>query len=160
MEIAIVAVGRLKAGPERDLCARYLDRAAKAGRGLGFSGFGVRETTEARAARAADRKRDEADAILAALSKDTQLVCLEEGGQPLASEAFAAWLARGVAEGVGVSSFVIGGADGLDPRLAERAALRLSLSRLTFPHGLARILLAEQFYRAMTILSGHPYHRA
>ena len=160
MEVAVVAVGRLKAGPERELCGRYLERAAKAGRRLGLGGFSVTEIAESRAARPMDRRAAEADAIRAALGATGRLVCLDEAGEALTSEAFAAFLRRSADEGRPRLAFAIGGPDGLDRGLVAAADLTLSLGRMTWPHQLARILLAEQLYRATTILSGHPYHRA
>jgi 23S rRNA (pseudouridine1915-N3)-methyltransferase len=159
MDIAIVAVGRLKAGPERELCARYLDRARKAGKTLGFRGFGVQELPESRALRPAERIAQEEAAILTSLAKAGRAICLDARGELLDSEAFANVLGRG-AEATARISFVIGGADGLGESILTAADRRLSFGRLTWPHQVARILLAEQLYRAMTILSGHPYHRA
>ena len=159
MEVAVVAVGRLKAGPERELCGRYLDRAAKAGRHIGLTGFAVTELAESHAARAADRRCAEAVAIRAALGPMGRLVCLDETGETMTSEAFAAFLRRSADEARPRLAFAIGGPDGLDPGLVA-AASALSFGRMTWPHQLARILLAEQLYRAATILSGHPYHRA
>ena len=159
MEIAILAVGKLKAGPEPELCRKYLDRAAKAGRSLGFRGFAVTEMTEGRAPQAAERMRAEGEGI-AASAKGAPLICLDDAGEPLSSEAFAALLRQKADGGTPLLCFAIGGPDGLEPDLVAGAAGRLSLGRMTWPHGLARVLLAEQLYRAMTILSGHPYHRA
>lgn len=98
----------------------------------------------------------EARAVLAALRADEQLVVLSEEGTHLGSEAFAERLG---AMGSARLALVIGGADGLDPELKARAAWTLSLSAMTFPHELARLLLLEQLYRARTILEGGPYHR-
>jgi 23S rRNA (pseudouridine1915-N3)-methyltransferase len=160
VEIAILAVGRLKAGPESELCARYLDRAAKAGRRQGFRGFAVQELPESRAGRGADRLAQEEEALLAAIAKGGSVVCLDAGGDLPGSDAFARGLARDAAASVPRTTFVIGGPDGLGGRVFEAADRRLSFGRLTWPHQIVRILLAEQLYRAMTILSGHPYHRA
>jgi 23S rRNA (pseudouridine1915-N3)-methyltransferase len=160
VEIAVLAVGRLKSGPESELAVRYLDRARKTGRGLGFRGFEVQELAEARGARAADRIVQEEEALLAALSKSAgSVVCLDAGGELADSESFAAELRRDAEAGAARTVFVIGGPDGLGDKILARAARRLSFGRLTWPHQIVRILLAEQLYRAMTILSGHPYHR-
>ena len=159
MEIAVLAVGRLKSGPESELAARYLDRARKTGRGLGFRGFEVQELTEARGARAADRIVQEEEALLAALAKGGSVVCLDARGELPDSESFAAALRRDAEAGVARTILVIGGPDGLGEKILARADRRLSFGRLTWPHQIVRILLAEQLYRAMTILSGHPYHR-
>ena len=159
MEIAILAVGRLKIGPERELCAHYLDRARKVGRTLGFRGFAVQDIPESRAARPAERIAQEEAAILTNLAKAGRAMCLDPGGELLDSESFADLLRRGLGATARVS-FVIGGADGLGKGILEAADRRLAFGRLTWPHQIVRILLAEQLYRAMTILSGHPYHRA
>lgn len=158
MKVHLAAVGRMKQGPERELVARYLDRAVGSGRPLSLTGFEVIELTESRAGSAATRKADEARALRSALP-DGIVVALDEHGRTMASEPFASQLARWRDDGRPAASFVIGGADGLDPDFVRSADLVLSFSPLTWPHQLVRIMLAEQLYRATTILSGHPYHR-
>ncbi|MYZ48660.1 23S rRNA (pseudouridine(1915)-N(3))-methyltransferase RlmH [Propylenella binzhouense] len=160
MEIALLAVGRLKAGPESELCRRYLERAQAVGRGLGFRGFQVAELSEGRAPRPEERKAQEAEALLAQVAADDFLVLLDEGGDELTSAAFAALLRKRAEAGCRRACFAIGGADGHGDALRGRAGAAIAFGRMTWPHQLARILLAEQLYRAMTILSGHPYHRA
>ncbi|PSC05892.1 23S rRNA (pseudouridine(1915)-N(3))-methyltransferase RlmH [Alsobacter soli] len=162
MRIVVIAVGRLKDGPERDLVARYEDRARAAGRSLGFSGFEAIELAESRAARPADRKAEEASAIRAKLAglPDPVLIALDERGASPTSESFAQALASRRDGGRRALALLIGGADGLDPALAGQAEERIAFGRMTLPHQLVRVLAAEQLYRAMTILSGHPYHRA
>lgn len=158
MRIAIAAIGKMKQGPERELVARYLDRARQSGKPLALTGFEVTELAESRASAATTRKAEEARALEAALP-DGVIVALDERGKLMGSEAFAQQLARWRDDGKPGASFVIGGADGLDPAFAAKADLVLSFSPLTWPHQLVRIMLAEQLYRATTILSGHPYHR-
>lgn len=158
MKVHVAAVGRMKQGPERELVARYLDRAVATGRPLGLTGFEVSELTESRASSAAARKADEARALRAALPEGI-VVALDERGKSQGSEAFANQIARWRDDGRPAISFVIGGADGLAPDFVRTADLTLSFSPLTWPHQLVRIMLAEQLYRATTILSGHPYHR-
>lgn len=158
MKVHLAAVGRMKQGPERELVARYLDRAVGSGRPLSLTGFEVIELTESRAGSAATRKADEARALRGALP-DGIVVALDEHGRTMASEPFASQLARWRDDGRPAASFVIGGADGLDPDFVRSADLVLSFSPLTWPHQLVRIMLAEQLYRATTILSRHPYHR-
>ncbi|MHB1110110.1 MAG: 23S rRNA (pseudouridine(1915)-N(3))-methyltransferase RlmH [Devosia sp.] len=158
MRIHIAAIGRMKQGPERELVARYLERAVATGKPLGLCGFEVAELPEARAASAPSRKSEEAKALRVALPEG-MIVALDERGKSLGSEAFANQLARWRDDGRPTVSFLIGGADGLDPGLIGGADLMLSFSPLTWPHQLVRIMLAEQLYRATTILSGHPYHR-
>ena len=158
MRIAIAAIGRMKQGPERELVARYLDRARASGKPLALTGFDILEFAESRAASADSRKDEEARVLRAALPEGI-VVALDEHGRSLASAAFASQLARWRDDGRPAVSFVIGGADGLDPAFAKAADLTLSFSPLTWPHQLVRIMLAEQLYRTTTILSGHPYHR-
>jgi 23S rRNA (pseudouridine1915-N3)-methyltransferase len=156
--VGILAVGRMKQGPERELCARYLERAAAGGRSLGLSGFAVAEFPESRAGSPATRKSEEAKALTTQLPSGI-VVALDEHGKTQSSEDFARRLGRWRDDGKPALSFVIGGADGLDPGFVKAADLALSFSPLTWPHQLVRIMLAEQLYRATTILSGHPYHR-
>jgi 23S rRNA (pseudouridine1915-N3)-methyltransferase len=160
MDIGLLAVGRLKAGPERDLCHRYLERARKAGGPLGFRAFSVKEVAESRAARSADRVAQEADALAGLAPRGGRIVTLDEAGELMSSEAFARTLGRELDAGVPHTTFIIGGPDGLGAAVGALADRRISFGRMTWPHQLVRILLAEQLYRAMTILSGHPYHRA
>lgn len=149
----------MKQGPERELVARYLDRAILSGKPLGLTGLAVTELTESRAGSAPARKTEEAKTIAAQTVETGVLVVLDERGKTLGSEDFAKRLVRWRDDGKPAVTFVIGGADGLDPALVARADLVLSFSPLTWPHQLVRIMLAEQLYRATTILSGHPYHR-
>jgi 23S rRNA (pseudouridine1915-N3)-methyltransferase len=160
MKIQIVAIGRLKAGPERDLFVRYAERIAGSGRTLGLSGPHVIELPESQAKRDADRKTEEAAALLAALEAQAFAVALDERGQMVSSAAFAEQLGRQRDEGRKLIQFVIGGADGLDDALRTRVQWRIAFGSMTMPHQLVRVLLAEQIYRACTLLSGHPYHRA
>jgi 23S rRNA (pseudouridine1915-N3)-methyltransferase len=159
MRIAIAAIGRMKQGPERELTARYLDRARLSGKPLGLMGFDVIEPAESRASSAEARKAEEARMLTDSLPEGI-VVTLDEHGRSIGSEAFAHEIARWRDAGRPAVSFVIGGADGLDPALVRRADLVLGFSALTWPHQLVRIMLAEQLYRTTTILSGHPYHRA
>jgi 23S rRNA (pseudouridine1915-N3)-methyltransferase len=160
MDVTIAAVGRLKAGPERELCERYLERARKCGKALGLRSFTVEETAESRAARPKDRIAEEERGLLSRLRPDDLLVCLDVEGTLTDSNAFAASLAKDATRAAPRVVFVVGGADGLGDGLRARAARTMSFGRMTWPHQIARILLAEQLYRATTILSGHPYHRA
>jgi len=158
MRIVIGAVGRMKAGPERELVGRYLDRAAGGGKPLALTGFDVVELSESRASSPASRKADEAKALRAALP-DGVVVTLDERGKAITSQAFASQILRWRDDGRPAASFVIGGADGIDPAFVQSADLVLSFSPMVWPHQLVRIMLAEQLYRTTTILSGHPYHR-
>ncbi|HWJ87872.1 MAG TPA: 23S rRNA (pseudouridine(1915)-N(3))-methyltransferase RlmH [Pelagibacterium sp.] len=159
MRISIVAVGRMKAGPERELAARFLDRALTSGKALGLSGFSVTELPESRASSADARKAEEARAIEDALPERAVLIALDERGKSVSSLDFANRIGQWRDMGRTALVLVLGGADGLSPQLRTAADLVLSFSAMTWPHQLARILVAEQLYRATTILSGHPYHR-
>ncbi|PZU93249.1 MAG: 23S rRNA (pseudouridine(1915)-N(3))-methyltransferase RlmH [Chelatococcus sp.] len=159
MRLAVIAVGRLKDGPERELCERYRERALALGRGLGLSGPDIVEIAESRARRPEDRKREEAEAITAKLQPGL-VIALDERGRTLGSEDFAARLGKARDAGAGSASLVIGGADGLDEALRARADIALAFGALTIPHQIVRALALEQLYRAMTIIAGHPYHRA
>jgi 23S rRNA (pseudouridine1915-N3)-methyltransferase len=160
MRISVFAVGRMKAGPERELADRYFDRFAKAGPPLGLEFSGVAEIAESRAATAELRKQEEAARLFEALDAGARLILLDERGKALSSEDFSARIGRMRDEGQRQLILAIGGPDGHDPRLRERADLVLGLGAMTWPHQIARILIAEQLYRAAMILSGHPYHRA
>lgn len=160
MRVGIIAVGRLKAGPEKDLVSRYLDRFAKAGPASGLDFSRVTELNESRASNAATRKREEAVQIEKALPDNALVVALDERGKSWNSEEFAAFVGDHKDRGRRDMVLIIGGADGLDPELRDRADLTLNLGKMTWPHQVVRILLAEQLYRAVTILSGHPYHRS
>ncbi|ARO32251.1 ribosomal RNA large subunit methyltransferase H [Rhizobium sp. NXC14] len=159
MRIGLFAVGRLKSGPEKDLVARYLDRFAKAGSAVGLEFTRVAEVGESRASNAETRKREEAAMLLKSLSEGSVLILLDERGKALDSEAFAKLLGNYRDQGIRELTIAIGGADGLDPGLYDRADATLCLGKMTWPHQLVRTLIAEQLYRAVTILSGHPYHR-
>jgi 23S rRNA (pseudouridine1915-N3)-methyltransferase len=160
VRLLIAAVGRLKQGPERELFAHYVGRAAAAGRKLALSPLDVIEIAEARGATPQARMEAEAELLLAKRPSSYKLICLDRSGTQLGSEGFAQTLAKfrdGGAQGL---AFFVGGADGLGLTASSKADFVLSLSAMTLPHGLARIGLAEQIYRAITILAGHPYHRA
>ncbi|HEY8576416.1 MAG TPA: 23S rRNA (pseudouridine(1915)-N(3))-methyltransferase RlmH [Devosia sp.] len=159
MRVSIAAIGRMKAGPERELVSRYLDRAAGGGKPLALTGFDVIELPESRASSSPSRKVDEAKALRAALPQGV-VVMLDERGKAIDSQSFAQQILRWRDEGRPAISFVIGGADGIDPDYVRTADLSISFSPMVWPHQLVRIMLAEQLYRTTTILSGHPYHRS
>jgi 23S rRNA (pseudouridine1915-N3)-methyltransferase len=159
MRVTLFAVGRLKAGPEEELSARYLDRFSKTGPAIGLDFARVIEVPESRASNSETRKREEAQVLLKNLPDNGLLIVLDERGKHLDSEGFAHLLGQYRDSGKRDLMLAIGGADGLDPDLYKRADETLCLGKMTWPHQLARILIAEQLYRAVTILSGHPYHR-
>lgn len=159
MQIGLFAVGRLKTGPEKELASRYLDRFAKAGPAVSLELSRVTEVNESRAASAETRKREEAGLLDKSLPDGAVLILLDERGKALDSPAFASLIGKFRDQGKREMMIAIGGADGLDPALYERADAVINLGSMTWPHQLVRILIAEQLYRAVTILSGHPYHR-
>lgn len=160
MRLILVCVGRLKAGAERDLVARYLERARAAGRALGFTAVDMVEIAESSARRAEDRMAEEGSAIVSAVPASAALVVLDPRGKNVSSVDFAHRLGGLRDGGTPALALVIGGADGLADAVRARAELLLAYGAATFPHQLVRVMLAEQVYRAVTILAGHPYHRA
>lgn len=146
----ILAVGRLKPGPERALYEHYAARLRPQPQ--------VTEIAEARGS-AAEVRRREGAALLAALPPAAIAVAMDLGGEAPGSEAFAALVERWAGTGKPLA-FLIGGAEGLDPAVLARADHRLSLGPMTWPHFLVRGMLAEQLYRAQAIRANHPYHRA
>jgi 23S rRNA (pseudouridine1915-N3)-methyltransferase len=159
MRIGVFAVGRMKSGPERELADRYFDRVRKTGGPLGLEFSSVTEIVESRAQQAELRKQEESAKVLEALDAGGVLVLLDERGKTMPSDAFAQTIARFRDDGKRQLLLAIGGPDGHDAALRDRADLVLALGAMTWPHQIVRILVAEQLYRATTILSGHPYHR-
>lgn len=160
MRLMIVAIGRLKDGADRTLVERYAGRLDGTGRALSLGPMTIRELAECRAGSATARMAEEAGRLLRAVeAPGTVTVALDAGGRQLTSEAFAQWIARQRDDGCKTLAFLIGGADGHGGEVVKAAKLVLSLGSMTLPHGLARIVLVEQLYRAATIIAGHPYHR-
>jgi 23S rRNA (pseudouridine1915-N3)-methyltransferase len=154
MRLTIIAVGRLKAGPELSLVETYAARLKSAPARLGP--LNILEIDERKdAKRIAEAQR----AAVEGLSPATRLIALDEAGELLSTRAFADQLARCRDDSAPEAAFLIGGADGYDPEILKLAHLRLSLGRMTWPHLLVRAMLAEQLYRAASLLAGHPYHR-
>jgi len=160
MRLLVIAIGRLKPGPERELAERYRDRFGELARKLGFRELSVHEISESRARDAATRKAEEGAAIAAAIPDRSVVVALDEHGESLNSSLFAKKLGAWRDQSVGNTIFLIGGADGLSPELRNRAQLAIAFGSATWPHQMVRVMLLEQLYRAATILAGHPYHRA
>ncbi len=155
MRIAIVAVGRLAArAPEVQLTSDYLARATATGRALGLGPVELVEVEGRKPGKAA-----EAEAITAAFDPGVRLVACDEHGQAWTSRALAGRIGRWRDDGVRRLAFLLGGADGLEETLLARADDRLAFGVQTWPHALARVMLAEQIYRAATLLAGSPYHR-
>jgi 23S rRNA (pseudouridine1915-N3)-methyltransferase len=150
MRIAVVAVGKARSGPSRDLAADYAKRLPWR--------LTVIEVEAPAKLPVADRMQREGELLAARIQAGAVVVALDRQGRSLASEDFAARLGAWRDQGRDVA-FVIGGADGLDRDLVKRAELVLSFGAMTWPHMLARAMLLEQLYRASAILAGHPYHR-
>lgn len=155
----MIAIGRLKPGPEKTIAGEYLTRAEGLGRKCGITGIGVTEFAESQAASPAMRVAEEERRIAAALPAKGFSVVLDERGQAMASAAFADLLRRNLDGGTADMSFLIGGPDGHAPAIRDGAGLVVSFGPMTWPHRLVRVMLFEQLYRAVTILAGHPYHR-
>lgn len=151
MQIEILAIGRARAGPERELYQTYADRIRWP--------LALRELEEKRRLPPAEMTAREGALLLDALPRDAAVVALDESGKDISSEQFAMQMGRWRDDGRATVSFIIGGADGLADEVRRRADLLLSLGRQTWPHMLVRAMLAEQIYRAQQILAGHPYHR-
>ncbi|MFO7920497.1 MAG: 23S rRNA (pseudouridine(1915)-N(3))-methyltransferase RlmH [Nioella sp.] len=156
MRVSLCAVGRLKAGPEDDLVSDYLKRFDRTGRALGLGPARVVEVED----RKGGGKPGEAALLRKALPGGAVTCALDERGRAMPSPDFARMLARHRDAGAPEIAFLIGGADGLDPALVAEADMVLSLGPMVWPHMLARAMLAEQLYRAASILAGGPYHRA
>ena len=160
MRLIVAAIGRLKAGPERELAERYRDRVAKAGRAVGLRDIEIVEIRESRAQDVAKRVLEESIALANIIPERAIIVALDEKGESIDSGALTGAL-RGWRDGGRPAAVLcIGGADGLGTEIKRRADLTLAFGAATWPHQLVRIMLLEQLYRAVTILAGHPYHRA
>jgi 23S rRNA (pseudouridine1915-N3)-methyltransferase len=160
MRIVVIAVGRLKQGPERDLSEHYQGRFAAIGRSLGVREIEVIEVRESRAQDAERRRIEESVAIANVIPERATTVILDRQGKNIASDTLAALLQEWRAQDLPAVCFVVGAADGLASSLLERAQFKVAFGTATWPHQLARIMLLEQLYRAASIIAGHPYHRA
>jgi 23S rRNA (pseudouridine1915-N3)-methyltransferase len=159
MRIALICVGRLKSGPESELFERYFKRMGQGARTVGIAGVELREISESRARRPEERRAEEAVGILAAVPIGASAIALDERGTSLTSEAWAVDIARERDAARSAYAVIIGGPDGLEGSLRAAARLVISFGAMTWPHQLARVMASEQLYRAISILSGHPYHR-
>ena len=155
MRLHVCAVGRLRAGPERGLADDYYERFNRTGRSLGLGPVVEHEVEDKRGGGMAA----EAEVLGRAVPAGAALVTLDERGQMMSSPEFAALLARWRDGGRQDVAFVIGGAAGIDPGLRAKAEVSVSFGAMVWPHMLVRVMLAEQLYRAATILGGGPYHR-
>lgn len=155
MRIHICAVGRLRAGPEKTLIDDYLTRFDRTGRALGLGPVSVTAVEDKKGG----GMGGEAALLRRALPQDAVVCVLDERGQIETSPQFARRLGDWRDAGRGNLAIVIGGADGIDPDLRQEADHALSFGKMVWPHMLVRVMLAEQLYRAASILSGGPYHR-
>jgi 23S rRNA (pseudouridine1915-N3)-methyltransferase len=160
VKLGVLCVGRLRAGPERELFERYAERATALGPSVGISGPQFREFEESRARSADERRAAERKSLLEAAHGGAWICALDERGAAKTSAAWADEIARARDSGVNSYTVLIGGPDGLAPEISRAARSSVAFGAMTWPHQLVRVMAAEQLYRCLTILAGHPYHRA
>ncbi len=152
MQLVISAIGRLKKGtPEDVLITSYLQKTRWS--------VAVKEFEEKKALSGVALKEAESHLLLNSVPNGSKIVVLDETGKTPSSREFATLLQGWIDSGVPAVSFLIGGASGHADFLRQQADYKLSFGRMTLPHMLARVVLAEQIYRAKTIIDGHPYHK-
>lgn len=152
MQISIIAIGRMQRGPEQTMVDEYLKR-------LPWKKNIIEIDIKKPAKTVAERKAKEAERLLAAVPSGAAMIVLDENGKDLTSRAFAKKIDHWQMEGFRSLAFIIGGADGLDTSILQKARLKMALGTLTWPHMMVRVMIAEQIYRAWSINAGHPYHR-
>ena len=160
MKLTVLAVGFARATPEGTLTEDYIHRAVQMGRNMGFAAVNVEEVSVSKARDAKTRMAEEAEKLAGRLPAGAHIVLLDARGKGMTSEDFAEMLGALRDAGTKDLVFVIGGPDGLAPLPGKRAGRSLAFGPQTWPHLLVRAMLSEQIYRALTILAGHPYHRA
>ena len=151
MNIKIIAVGRIKNRPENEIINTYLQRTSW--------NISILEVEEKRPIRGAERMAREADLLLNSIPEGATVIALDERGKELRSTVFAEKIRTWQDQGEANLFFLIGGADGYDDKVKKRATQLISFGAMTWPHMMVRAMLAEQLYRASTILQGHPYHK-
>jgi len=159
MRLVILAVGQARGTPEGSLCDDYCSRARAMGKRLGFSSVAIEEVGVSKLREARARMEDEGERLAARIPDAAHVILLDAKGKGMTSDAFAEMLGAMRDAGARDLVFLIGGPDGLNPPASVKAGRSLAFGPQTWPHLLARVLLAEQVYRALTILAGHPYHR-
>ncbi len=160
MQLGIIAVGQMRGAGEMPLVEDFHRRIEVSGRQLGISGLSILELREKRGLTGGEKKRSEIALIADALARrNGPLIVLDETGKSLTSRDFADRLQSWIERGDSDVTFVIGGADGLDDTIRAHADMVLSFGPMTWPHMLTRVLLCEQIWRAVSILTHHPYHR-
>jgi 23S rRNA (pseudouridine1915-N3)-methyltransferase len=160
MRLQILAVGQGRGTPEGALVEDYLGRARASGKRLGFTAVTIEEIAVSKLREARARIAEEGERLAAKIPAGAHVILLDARGKGMTSESFSEMLAAMRDAGARDLAFLIGGPDGLDPGPAVKAGRSLAFGTQTWPHLLVRVMLAEQVYRAVTILSGHPYHRA
>lgn len=158
--MSLRAIGRLKRGPEKELFDRYADRLEAIGKSHGLHPFSVQEYPESKAPRAPGRMAQEADLLLKNVDEKAFVVVLDERGKAITSPQFTDLIQHQRDDGREETVVIMGGADGLDQTVRERADIILGFGKMTWPHQLVRVLVVEQVYRSLCIMSGHPYHKA
>ena len=155
MKIHLCVVGKLRNGPEKNLIDNYLNRFEKIGRSYGLGPVSVNEVE--------DKKNggmsNEAILLQRIIPKGAVIIALDERGEVVSSPNFSEKLIAYVNNNVSDLAIVIGGADGIDSKLREKADFKVSFGKMVWPHALVRVMIAEQLYRAASILAGSPYHR-
>jgi 23S rRNA (pseudouridine1915-N3)-methyltransferase len=159
MRLLILAVGHARGTHEGSLCEDFIGRAKALGKRLGFSSVTVEEVTVSKLREAKSRVAEEGERLAARVPPGAHVIFLDARGKGMTSEAFAEMLAAMRDAGARDFVFLIGGPDGLDPGPAVKNSRSLAFGPQTWPHLMVRAMLAEQVYRALTILGGHPYHR-
>lgn len=160
MRVTIAAIGKLKAGPELQLVALYADRAAQQGKLCGISSFEIKEIPESRLSTLGERRNEEALKLLKTVPQNAIAIMLDERAKQLQSRELANHMAHWRDDGTSELVFLLGGPDGHGSDVKQASQFSLSLGIMTWPHRLARVMISEQIYRAVTILTNHPYHRA
>ena len=159
MRLQVLAIGRLKAGPEKTLAEDYQTRIEGLGRKAGISKLTIADFAESQGQTASQRQDEEARLLAGALAPKAFTLVLDERGKSLTSEAFSQLLQRHLDQGTQDLAFLIGGPDGHAQSTRKSAGQLISFGEMTWPHRLVRVMLFEQIYRAVTIMVNHPYHR-
>ncbi|ACS50540.1 hypothetical protein Bgr_01700 [Bartonella grahamii as4aup] len=159
MQISIFAVGRMKSGAEQKLVQHYLDRFSKISGVVGFHLKKLQEIPESRAQTACQRMEEEGRRLIEFLPEKCRLIVLDERGESISSTSFSEKLRCYRDEGIRDVVIALGGPDGHNEQIRKHADFLLSFGLMTWTHQIARILLTEQLYRAVTIENNHPYHR-
>jgi 23S rRNA (pseudouridine1915-N3)-methyltransferase len=160
MRLLILAVGQGRGTPENNLVEDYVGRARAIGKRLGFTTVAIEEISVSKLREARARIAEEGEKLAIRVPQGAHVVLLDSRGKGMTSESFAEMLAAMRDAGARDMAFIIGGPDGLETGPTVKAGRSLAFGNQTWPHMLVRAMLAEQIYRAMTILAGHPYHRA